>query len=161
MAAAAEVNPRSRSEEKWKCPVCFEIPIAAFEAPCHHRMCLDCASRIKLSGDNRPCPLCRVPIPVVEASPATQKALDDDAAAAFPKGWELWGKLKVSPSNHVTAIFDLLAGFASGADAAVCYELVLLRLSKRFASNHSLAPLSLSPFSKLRPVGSGTAQGRG
>ena len=121
-----------------------------FETPCHHRLCLDCATRLPLSGagSTRLCPMCREAVPVVKASPETQKELDDDAAAAFPAVWAFWGKLKAMSSNWRRYIFDLVAVYIRNADAEVRSTLVLLQLSKRLNSSHTLANLYLEPLLK-------------
>jgi hypothetical protein len=132
--------------------VCLEVPIAPFETPCHHRMCLECAEHLPLSGaapGTRLCPMCRAPVLVVEAQPVTQKALDDAAAVAFPDTWAFWQTLKAMAFNCVSGIFEHITAYIRRVNAASRSALVLLRLSKRYKSTNRHAHLYLEPLLKM------------
>jgi hypothetical protein len=125
---------RRSFQERWKCAICFELPVSPFQTACGHCMCRECAERLPANAGNHTCPLCKTKFSGVFPQPQLSQTLEELAEFLWPKVMRFWRRLKaVGPLNE-QRLFGLIAPFVDGADDTTIAALRLLRLSLRYAA---------------------------
>lgn len=131
--AASLAERRRTFTEDWMCTICHELPIAPFQTPCGHCMCVECATKLAISaGGKRKCPTCSAFFSDVLKQPLLSRTLDGFASLLWPDVWAFWEKLRVWDRLIEQEIFNLVSRFIISADDDTLTALRLFRFSVRY-----------------------------